>query len=246
METIQIAYGLRINGLQFKEICFSDTMTEFKNIVLRPIDENNCRYEILITKNIYSSSDAGLKAIFNEAHFEAEKFKYIFSLSADIKIFDFECLGYYQNGQLCKYSSIGGSGLILSCHATARVTAGEQSVHIIKTKMREAFDLPSIQMFYDAATIIEPVGRFISLYTLLLHKYADNQKAVDEEILKIDSTVAQFKRPYQQVHETIFSKLRNEMSHKREGINLLETQYEIKLNVDRFEAIVKRLILNCP
>ncbi len=99
-------------------------------------------------------------------------------------------------------------------------------------------------MFYDAATVVEPVGRFIFLYTLLLHKFADDQKAVDEAILKIDPTVAQFKSPYAKGHETVFSKLRNEMSHKREGINILETQKEIKLNVDRFETIVKEFILS--
>ena len=221
----------------------SHTTPEFKNIVLMSIDENNCRYELLITKNIYSSSDTHLRAIFNEASMEAEKFKYVFSLAADVKIFDFECLGYYHNGQLATYGSIFSSGIRISCHATAIVTAGEPSVKKIKEKMQVKYDLPSIQMFYDAATVVEPVGRFISLYTLLLHKFADDQKAVDEAILKIDPTIAQFKSPHAKGHETVFSKLRNEMSHKREGINILETQNEIKLNVDRFETIVKELIL---
>lgn len=132
---------------------------------------------------------------------------------------------------------------MFSCHATATVLAGEQSVKTIKEKMQAKYDLPSIQMFYDAATVVEPVGRFMSLYTLLLHKFSDNQKTVDEAILGIDPTVAQFKSPHAKGHETVFSRLRNEMSHKREGINILETQYEIKLNTDRFEAIVKELIL---
>ena len=49
METIQIAYGLTIEGLQFKEIDFSDTTPEFKNIALKSIDEDNRRYELLIS-----------------------------------------------------------------------------------------------------------------------------------------------------------------------------------------------------
>lgn len=187
-----------------------------------------------------------MRAIFNEAAAEAEKFKYVFSLAADVKIFEFECLGYYNNDQLSTYNSIFSPGVVFSCHATGTVLAGEPSVKKIKDKMQAKFDLPSIQMFYDAATVVEPVGRFISLYTLLLHKFADNQKDVDEAILKIDPTVAQFNSPHTKGYETVFSKLRNEMSHKREGINILETQYNIKLNVDRFESIVKKLILGQP
>lgn len=243
MKTVRIVYGLTIEGLQFKEIDFSDTTPEFKNIALKSIDEDNCRYELLIKKNIYSSSDTHLKAIFSEASTEAERFKYLFSVAADIKIFNFECLGYYQNDQLVRYRGIFGSGAKASIHATLRLTAGEPQVKGIKERMQEKYDLPSIQMFYDAATVMEPVGRFLSLYTLLLHKYDDDQKTVDEAIVGADPTVAQFRSPHAKGYETVFSKLRNEMSHKREGINILETQNEIKLNVDRFEAIVKKLIL---
>lgn len=246
MKTVQIAYGLRIDGLQFKEIDFFDTTPEFKNIVLRSIDEHNCRYELLIRKNIYSTSDTHLRAIFNESSTEADKFKYIFSVAADVKIFDFKCLGYYHNDQLVTYGSIFSDGFKISCSVTLTVTAGEPSVKEIKEKMQNKYDLPSIQMFYDAATVIEPVGRFISLYTLLLHKFADNQKTVDEAILGVDPTVAQFRSPHVKEYETVFSKLRNEMSHKREGINILETQNEIKQNIDRFETIVKALIIGRP
>ena len=112
--------------------------------------------------------------------------------------------------------------------------------------MQTRIDLPAIQMFYDAATIIEPVSRFISLYALLLHKFDDNQKNVDKAILEVDATVAQFKSPHKKGYETVFSKLRNEMSHKREGINILETQNEIRLNLYRFEKIVKKLTIGEP
>ena len=246
MQSIRIAYRFRIEGLQFREIDFFDTTPEFKNILLRQVDEKNYRYELLIRKNIYSTAETQLRAIFNESSLEAEKFKYIFSVAADVKIFDFECIGYYHNDQLVSLNSVFSSGIRLTISATATVTAGEPSVTALKEKMKLKYDIPSIQMFYDAATIIEPVGRFISLYTLLLHKFEDNQKAADEAILSIDSTVGQFKSPFSKGYETVFSKHRNELSHKREGTNILETHNEIKLNVDRFEAIVKKLIINEP
>lgn len=107
-----MAYGLRIDGLQFKEIDFSDTTPEFKNIILRPVDENNCKYEILIKKNICSSADVHLRAIFNEASMEAEKFRYVFSRAANIKVFDFECLGYYYHGN---FRHIAASSVVVLC-----------------------------------------------------------------------------------------------------------------------------------
>jgi hypothetical protein len=153
MESIQVAYGLRIDGLQFKEIDFIDTTPEFKNILLRPIEGQNCRYELLIRKNALSTTESQLRAIFNEASLEADNFKYIFSVADDVKIFDFECTGYYHNTHLVSYHSIFRNGPGLSMSADATVTAGEPSVRKVKEKMKLKYDLPSIQMFYDVATI---------------------------------------------------------------------------------------------
>ena len=112
-----------------------------------------------------------------EASTEAEQFKYVFSVAADVKIFNFECLGYYQNIQLVRYDDLFGSGGI-SIHGEFRSTAGEPCVKQVKERMKKDHDLPSIRMFYDAATVVEPIGRFISLYTLLLHKFSDKQQSV--------------------------------------------------------------------
>ncbi len=248
MITIQVAYSLRIEGTQFnEEIDFLDTTPEFSNIILKPIDEENCKYELLIKKNVYPSDisleiSPQLMAILEESYNTAEKFKYIFSISANVKIFDFEFLGYDHDGKLTKYNQIFGYGDRLSASGTCTLIAGNRSAINIKEKMKIEYNLPLIQMFYDATTIIEPVGRFISLYTLLLHKFSDKQENVDEEILKIDPTVAQFRSPHNKGYETIFTKLRNEMSHKREGSNILKTQDFIKMNLDRFEKIVWNVI----
>jgi len=247
MKTIQIVYGLKIEGLQFNEINFADTTPEYKNIILRPLEDKKDEYELLITKNIYSVSPNHLKAIFYESSIEAEKFKYIFSLSADIKIFDFECLGYYSNDTLHNYESVFSNRIKFSILATGgTVTAGDPSIKKIKEKMKEEYDLSALQMYYDSATIAEPVSRFISLYTLLLHKYLDKQKNIDSNILKIDPTITEVKSPQHKGYETIFTKLRNEISHKRDGINILETHNKIKLNIERFEEIVKLLFLKKP
>lgn len=61
------------------------------------------------------------------------------------------------------------------------------------------------------------------------------------------STISQFKSPLNtKIYETIFTKLRNELSHKRDGVNILKTHNEVKSNIERFERIVKELMLNKP
>jgi len=247
MTKIQIAYRLKIKGNQFNEINFFDVSPEFKNIILKPIDHAKEIYELHISKQVYSTSPSALKPIFDEATLEAKKFVYVFSLAADVKIFEFECLGYYHHHKLIGYNNIFSNGIKFSVSAKAIVIAGEENVKKIKDRMKEEYDLATLQMYYDSATIIEPIGRFISLYALLLHKFSDSQKNVDKAILSIDPTVSQFRNPLNaDIYETIFTKLRNELSHKRDGVNILKTHEEVKANISRFEKVVKKLILDKP
>ena len=58
-------------------------------------------------------------------------------------------------------------------------------------------------------------------------------------------TISQFQSPINdKIYETIFTKLRNELSHKRDGVYILKTHDDVKINIDRFEKIVKELMLN--
>lgn len=247
MDKIQIAYSIRIEGPQFKEISFLDVTPEFKNIILKPVDTHSGIYEIIITKSTFSTAPLQLRPIFDEATLEAERFVYVFSEAADLKIFEFKCLGYYHNEKLIKLNQIFRVGTQASVSAKGTVTAGETTVTKIKNKMKEEYNLPALQMYYDAATIIEPIGRFISLYVLLIHHFSDSQKKVDRAILSVDPTVSQFKSPINgKIYETVFTKLRNELSHRRKSVHILKTHDDVKSNLERFERIVKKLILGKP
>jgi len=242
MESIDIAYKINIEGYIFKETDFSDTTPEFKNIKLKPIDTNIGEHLILIKKNVSSTNQNELKAVFSESILEAEKFVYVFSYVAGIKIYGFECKGYYKDDKLISSKNVFREGSLLSFSAKLTLNIGERRIKNIKKKMKEDYDLPLLQLFYDSATIREPVSRFISLYTLLLHRCSDKQKSVDKAIISIDPTVSQFKSPKNKGYETIFTKLRNELSHKRKNVNILKTHNEIRMNIDRLEQIVKSFI----
>lgn len=242
MELIQIVFGIRIDSIEFPEVSFSDTTPEYKNITLVPINPDNSIYEIWVHKNIRAAVGDELKNVIQEATTEAQAFIYIFSFVANVKIFEFLCKGYRQNGFLIDIKQVfGNGGLTISARLSVR--AGIESVNRIKQGMKQNYDLSKLQLFFDSATITEPIGRFISLYALMLHYCSDNQKKVDEAIVDIDSTVAQYKSPKGNWYETIFTKLRNELSHKRDGINMIETHNQVRVNVDRFEFIVRSYVL---
>lgn len=246
MEQVQIIFEIQINGLEFPEVSFGETTPEFKNIRLNPTNINKFLYEILVKKNINVLSGDEMRSVIQEAMVEAQTFIYVFSAAADVKIYGFTCKGYREHsGCLVSLDPLLNGHLRATLQGQGTVEAGPQSIERIKQKMQKSYDLSNLRMFYDSATVTEPIGRFISLYALMLHcNGTGKQVEVDEAILKIDSTVAQSRSPIKpHSYETIFTKLRNELSHKRNGVNILETHTQIRSNVERFEQIVKAHVL---
>jgi len=111
MDNIQIIFGVKITGiggyiLQFPEISFLDTTPAYKNIKLVPVDSSHGLYEIYVDKNVSDDYGNELKTVIQEATSEAQIFVYIFSLSANIKIFEFICKGYRKNNLLINLDQI--------------------------------------------------------------------------------------------------------------------------------------------
>lgn len=246
MNRIKIIFGIQIDGMEFPEISFADTSPLYKNIKLILDDLNSYQYKIIIEKNAINPVGDELRSIIHEASSEAQSFVYAFSLAANIKIFDFTCKGYMQNERddsFIDIEQVFGSNREKFFAQPPTVEVGKARVDRIKEKMKKNYDLAKLGMFFDAATVKEPIGRFISLYTLMLHHCNDNQKELDKAVMDIDPTVAEFPSPVGKNYETIFTRLRNELSHKRDGVNMIETHNQVRANVGRFEYIVKAHVL---
>ncbi len=245
METIDIIFSIRIEGnYSFRDISFSDTTPEFKNITLLADEDTPTLHKVSVEKNITHVFIDELRSVIQEAEAEAQSFVYVFSVAADVKFFDFTCQGYKHQDRFVGINEVFRENRRSIASANLCVVAGDQSVNNIKDKMKQKYDLSKLQIYFDIVTIIEPVSRFISLYTLLLHSLGDNQSKVDEAILAIDPTVAEYRSLKHPKHyETIFTKLRNELSHVRQGTSLIETHAQIRLNIDRLERIVKIYII---
>ena len=210
MDNIQIVFSVKITGiggyiLQFPEISFLDTTPAYKNIKLVPVDSSHGLYEIYVDKNVSNEYGNELKTVIQEATSEAQTF------IANIKIFEFICKGYRKNNLLINLDQIfsGFNTGINFASATFSLSynSDDNRIEQIKKNMKQDYDLSQLQLFIDSATVSEPIGRFIALYTFMLHHCSDNQGKVDRAILSIDPTVAQSKSPIGNYYETVYTKM---------------------------------------
>src|SRR5580765_1737354 len=225
MERIQVIFEIFNNeGRTFSgPLEFSDTTPEFKNIVLVPNDNSQPdklmpykqAFKILVEKNAHSVGRDDLKCVVDEATREAEKFVYVFSAASDLKFFGFECRGYIHNGIETSIKDIYPEisfGFQFIAHGMITTDINAPSITEIKRKMISVQDMSKVFLFQGSATIADPVARFISLYIVMLHfcqavdkdgKRKDSQQKVDEALLTVDPTLAQFKSPQGNFYETI-------------------------------------------
>ena len=94
----------------------------------------------------------------------------------------------------------------------------------------------------------EPVTKFILLYNVLQQSAGDKQNQVDKLIRKARPNVQEFVRTLEngkEIKETIYSKLRNELNHKRKGNkpNLEKTKNTVIVYSDKFTKLVTKIIL---
>ena len=71
------------------------------------------------------------------------------------------------------------------------------------------------------------IVRFSFLYNLLLQIVGDKQSKADESILEVDLHCEQTISPLNGKQETVYTKLRNELAHKRENSKYSETRHII-------------------
>lgn len=92
------------------------------------------------------------------------------------------------------------------------------------------------------------VEEFTNLYTILLNFYNDSQLDVDAFIVSEDAGVPQSQQPPKPGqkkpprNETIYTRLRNELAHRRQGVDMANTKAEAVNRIGGLRALVKRAI----
>jgi hypothetical protein len=106
-------------------------------------------------------------------------------------------------------------------------------------------------LFRSALLSTSPVEEFMHLYNILLMLFDDEQAGVDDFIIEQNPGVAKKERPpinrrrrrqRSLKEETVYTRLRNELGHKRTDVNLDTTKAEMKSCIQELRMLVKRAI----
>lgn len=114
----------------------------------------------------------------------------------------------------------------------------------ITAQLEQPYTRPDLYSAYRfAGNQSDGVARFMFLYNILLQLHNDNQGQVDAFVRQKDSNVAQSPRPDKpHITETIYTRLRNEVSHRRQGVALEQTRGEIEGNVRALQKLARTAI----
>jgi len=99
-------------------------------------------------------------------------------------------------------------------------------------------------LFRSARQSISPVEEFMHLHNILLMIYNDRQADVDAFAVGEDPAVPRTQHPLKAAGamETVYTRLRNELAHKRLGVNLDNTKAEMTNRLGGLIALTKRAI----
>lgn len=119
--------------------------------------------------------------------------------------------------------------------------AGTQIKNIISN------NIPSknyhLVLWREAQNRSDIVSKFLILYSILID-LCDNQKDVDSFIRRISPNTIFTKSPVNsKYNESQYTRIRNELSHRRDGVDINTTITELTPCMADFEQIVKKILL---
>jgi hypothetical protein len=128
--------------------------------------------------------------------------------------------------------------------ATAEVTLGLSEASL-KPELEQLAPRgeANFGMFRSALNSTGPVEAYLSLYQVLMILFSDEQKDIDAFIVSQEPGVPQTQHPKKKpgVMETIYSRLRNELAHKR-NVNVDDTKKEMENRLGGLTAMVRKAI----
>ena len=136
-------------------------------------------------------------------------------------------------------------GTTLFMTGSAKAVVGIPAAHL-KTEL-EQLSPPgerNFGLFRSARQSESPVEEFMHLYNILLMLFNDRQAAVDAFAVGQDPAVPQSQHPMKApgVMESVYTRLRNELAHKRAGVNLDDTKAEMANRLGGLIELMKRAI----
>ncbi|MEZ5582006.1 MAG: hypothetical protein R3F37_03785 [Candidatus Competibacteraceae bacterium] len=243
-----VTYIARISGLKLEEVELRSPNPKIEKITLKTQEQGTDHTSLEVTFT--------LKDVLATDNFR--------SIVKPILSPLIDRLGFYFNGVYVEEPQFSGSALPSNPQGNTFIT---EAVHIValactdgiiepgskgreKLKVHlESSTLPGedqYKLFNFATRQKDPVARFMFLYNILLSLRKDKQTNVDIFIAQEELGVQQTPSPKTSKLETIYTRLRNEVSHVRKGAIPQNTKKDITENVGKLQELVKKAIIQQP
>ena len=210
----------------------------YPKIDIAVIDEENGLHEFSVVKVVTSYSSEIVSASIVQAIRQIDYFWNILSYLGNSVIKPTGKVYYEVKGVRNEFNSNSGSvffGAILIA------SVGPEWFESQKEQFSRNYNMDLLKRFNFSMSIEEPIGRFISLYSLLGTLVGDKQGTIDAAIERADPSVEK-NYGFNGAIETIYTRLRNELAHVREGVSIIETLKHIKVHLPSFEHLVKQVL----
>jgi hypothetical protein len=238
MNTGSIVYSAKTSGLSVDEFTVQSDHKNIESFVCSVSKAGGVRLEVML-KDIYAEEWPCA-----EIAEETGRFLSMFSFEFDCPIYSVRENGYTIRKKDSDMKAVSSSLVFLWDIASAEVTPGSNSLHRFRQRLKTFVNSGLARLYAAAIQQEDPIARYMFLYNIVLTINVDKQEVVDQRIMSIDATTPQTSSPWRSaVKETVYTRLRNQVAHKRSGADLETTSKEIRKWESSFRSITKKLII---
>lgn len=243
----QVDYTAKIQGIIFEPFEIEGACQSVSRILLEATTEGNLKISFFVF-DVESANDAcrltqGIVVdIIDKLSFELGVPISNPQLSGATVIQEIES-GKGSNSKIIDVHGI--DSLTFSCRVAVVKKLSSEPINNIRAFLEEqdVSHLRFFSVFRSALNNDDPVVRFMMLYKILLHKFGDNQREVDQFIRVSEPGVPETPRPDKpEIMETVYTRLRNEIGHVRPSAVPEQTRNEIAIWVNPLVGLVKKAI----
>ena len=247
----KITYSFKCEGLELKALEIALGSDSVPSVTIETVDDAILK-ATFTTNNIYTEEKArGITDQLIERL--TERLSFFLNIAVKKPIFSGSALPYETDGEIKgKHKLKVTSTIGLDAIVRAVIKPGDEKREAIISFLKNpsVTNVLLLSEFAFSLTQREHLAKFMLLYNLILQIAGDSQKSVDETIKKYDPRVIVIKTKrkisggIKEIEETIYTKLRNEIAHKRDGVEKQDTIKKIKGNLPQFVEIVKKAVLD--
>jgi hypothetical protein len=228
------------DGLEFDSFEFNPNEQGVENIRIEGHKGEEIRSTVHLTAVASENEGRHLAAKVNAAALNRITFLYRIAIED----------AFATGDQFCPLNPPAGD-VRIAVGSTIRFKHGFKAVaSVTSDQLKAALEQKSLPgehnfgLFRSALQSTSPVEAFMHLYNILLMLNNDRQAEVEAFVLSQEPSVKKTQHPLKPsgVEETVYTRLRNEFSHKRVGVNLEDTKTQMANCLGGLIAICKRAI----